>query len=184
MIVPKTYKIETENYILRMPNEADIPLVFSATRYKGFNDGMLWNPPQTQEELLAPLKRNIKSWEASEAYTFTIVRKGENQLLGRISIRKTTEKETWDVGFWTHPLAQNQGVMTEGLEGVLRFGFENLQAKRIEACHAIWNIGSEKVLQKNGFKFVKLIAKGFKKEGKWIAENMLAISIEEWKNKQ
>lgn len=182
MKVSKTYKIETENYILRIPNEADIPSVYSATRYKGFNDGMLWEPPKNQEELLEPLKNNIKSWEEGEGYSFTIERKEEKNLLGRISIRKTNEKGIWNIGFWTHPEVQGKGVMTESLEMVLKFGVEKLSAKRIEACYAIWNKASEKVLKRNGLKFVKYIEKGFKKDRIWVEENMLAITREEWQN--
>ena len=135
-----------------------------------------------QEELLKPLENNIKSWEEGKSYCFTIERKEERKLLGRISIKKT-EEAIWDVGFWTHPKVQNKGIMTESLEMVLKFGFEKLLAKRIEACYAIWNKASEKVLKRNGMKFVKYLEKGFKKDGKWVEENNFAITREEWNKK-
>ncbi len=37
--------------------------------------------------------------------------------------------------------------MTEALGGILKFGFEELSATQIEACHSLWNRGSEKVFR-------------------------------------
>ena len=180
--IPKTYTIRTKRFELRMPNLQDVPRIFSATRYTGFNDGMLWEPPESEEELIEPLNRNVKVWESGEGYSFTIVFKGTTELLGRISIRKTSKENVWDVGFWTHPASQSQGIMTESLAGVLKFGFAELSAIRIEACHAIWNKASEKVLKRNGMEFVEYIEKGFQKRGEWVDENKLAINREDWEN--
>lgn len=184
MKIPLTYKLETEQYCLSLPKEADIPAIYQATKHPGFNDGMLWDPPETQEELLLPLQNNIKAWELGDGYSFTIEKKGESQLLGRISIRQVNETGIWNVGFWTHPTAQGKGVMTEALAGVLNFGFTVLSATSIEACHAIWNKASERVLQKNGFKLLAYLEQGFKKRGKWVAENKLAITRLEWEAKR
>lgn len=184
MNLPKDFKIETERFILRIPSEADFSSIFSATRYPGFNDGMLWEPPETMEELIAPLQSNYKAWEEGLGYGFTIEGKNNQKFFGRISIRKTKEPNLWNIGFWTHPEEQGNGVMTEALAGMLKFGFEKLSATEIEACHALWNKASEKVLKKNGFTFVEYLPKGFQKKGKWIEENRLAISVEVWKQSQ
>ncbi len=181
--IPKSYRLKTKRFELRIPNSEDIPSVFSATKHKGFNDGMLWEPPEKEEELVEALHRNHKAWELGEGYAFTIIEKGTTKFLGRISIRKTKELNIWNVGFWTHPEVQNQGVMSESLNVIIKFGFEKLLAQRIVACYAMWNKSSEKVLKKNGMKFIRHIEKGFKKKGEWIAENLLAISKEEWSGK-
>jgi len=157
-------------------------MIFSATRYKGFNEGMLWEPPANQEELLPPLDRNIDAWKSGKGYAFTIVETSSDTPLGRISIRQTDKEQVWDVGFWTHPASQGQGVMTEVLERVLQFGFEELNAQSVEACHATWNLASEKVLTRNGMVFVKHLEQGFQKKGEWVAENQLSISREAWRN--
>jgi len=60
----------------------------------------------------------------------------------------------------------------------------NLSATRLEACHAIWNKGSEKVLKRNGMRFVKYIEKGYLKKGKWIDENLVVIDKEDWMNER
>lgn len=72
--------------------------------------------------------------------------------------------------------------MTEAAKAIIEFGFTVLDADRIEACHALWNTGSEKVLTRIGMKFVCYIAQGFQKHGKWVEENLLAIETEDWKS--
>ena len=158
----------------------DIPHIFSATRYEGFNDGMVWEAPKNSEELIEPYHRGIKAWEEGKGYGFTIEDKETREFLGKISIRNTEIKDRWNVGFWTHPEHQKKGIMTEGLGGIIEFGFKSLGARAIDACHAIWNKGSEKVLKRNGMKFVEYLEKGFRKNGKWVEQNLLAINREEW----
>ena len=180
--IGESFTLETARFLLRIPHEKDFPAIFSATRYEGFNDGMLWDPPKHIDELKAPLERALQAWEEGKAFQFTITRKPHDQLIGRISIRNLGEAQVWDVGFWTHPEAQNKGVMTETLGAVLRFGFETLQAERIEGAHAVWNKASEKVMKNNGMQFVRYIEQAFQKKGLWVAENMLAIQREDWIN--
>jgi len=141
---------------------------------------MVWSPPEKQEDLIEPLRNNKKAWESGKGYAFTITEKENGKPLGRISIRKIDKENRWNVGFWTHPESQKQGIMTEALKGVLKFGFEELSATEIEACHALWNKASEKVLKRNGMTFERYLAEGFKKNGKWVEENLLVIDLEKW----
>ncbi len=182
-MIPTTIILKTENYQLRIPNESDIDLVFSASRYPGFTDGMLWHPPETKEECLLPLQSSFKAWEEETGYTFTILsNKNPEEKFGKSSIRKTKTPDIWNVGFWVHPANQKKGIMTEALGALLRFGFENLNAIQIEAAYATWNKASEKVLSNNGFKFAKYLEKGFLKNDVWVPENEVCITKEEWES--
>lgn len=180
MNLPLSFTIETVNLKLRIPSKADIPSIFAATRKEGFNDGMAWEAPADESELIAPLHSTLKKWKEGNGIAFTIEHKESGAFLGRISIRKTKAATVWNIGFFTHPTHQGKGVMTEAVAAILRFGFTKLAAIRIEAEYAIWNKASEKVLQKNGMTFVKYIEKGLLKKGKWVAENRVAIDDEKW----
>jgi len=175
-MIPLSFYLETERMILRCPSAEDIPAIFEATRYEGFNDGMRWNPPQSITELNAPLQRNLKCWKEGEAYVFTMAAKKDDQLIGRISIHKKEGQQFCRMGFWTHPKHQSQGFMTEAVAAVLQFGFQKLEAERIEASYVIWNKASQRVLEKNGMTFLKFIKNGFEKNGKWVDLNLMSIS--------
>lgn len=180
MINDSNFTIESNRLILRSPSLEDIPFIFAATRFPGFNDGMQWNPPNTEEDLVEPYHRNIKARQDEIGYSFTIETKENSTFLGRISIRKTEIENRWNVGFWTHPDQQGKGIMSEALYLILTFGFKDLNAESIEAYHAVWNKASEKVLKRNGFKFVRNIKEGFIKYGKWVEENLLIIDKNTW----
>ncbi|MBD0262516.1 MAG: GNAT family N-acetyltransferase [Tolypothrix sp. Co-bin9] len=179
--IPRTYRINSKRCILRCISEQDIPHVFSATRFQGFNDGMLWEPPQSIEELNEHFKRSLQAWDSGSAYTFTIESAKNSAFIGRISLTKGETEGVWNLGFWTHPEHQRQGYMTEAAQVIVEFGFTVLGADRIEAYHALWNTGSEKVLKNVGMKFVRYISQGFQKHGKWVDENLLTIEREAWK---
>jgi ribosomal-protein-alanine N-acetyltransferase len=143
---------------------------------------MRWSPPATEEELLVPYEKNVSAWEAGTAYTFTIKVKDAAILVGRIAIR-CQGADCWDLGFWTHPDYQGQGYMTEAATAVLEFGFRTLSASKIEAAHATWNIASRRVLLKIGMRFARRVQHGFQKNGKWVAEDVLAITEIEWRKR-
>jgi len=165
----------TERFQLRIPDERDIDFVFSASRFPGFNDGMQWEPPTEKESIWGSLERCLQRWDKGEEYTFTVVDREEISLqLGRVSIRQS--EGDWSVGFWVHPEQQQRGVMTEALEAVLAFSFEKLKIRMISACYATWNKASERVLEKNGFQFVRYLPEGFQKKGAWVPENEVQLT--------
>ena len=171
MRFPKTYTLESGRCRYRIPSEADFPFIASACAFKGFNEGMLWEPPQCEEDFTEPLKRSIESWINDKAYVFTIEDKASNEFIGRIGVRSQDEEDAWDFGYFTHPEKQGMGYMTEAVGRMLKFAFEELGAVEITAAYALWNKASEKVLVNNGFEFSHYIEKGFQKHGKWVDEN-------------
>ena len=172
--------LKTKRCKLRISQKEDIPFIFSATRYKGFNDGMLWDAPDTEVELIESYENCLIAWRNNESYGFTICRKLDDRQLGRIVISSKCDR-VWTTGFWLHPEQQGEGYMTEALRAILKLGFETLGAERIEAYHALWNVKSERTLTRVGMKFIEYIPQGFIKQGKWVEENKLAITKEEWK---
>ena len=167
------FTLESERLQLRAPREEDIPYIFEATRVKGFNDGMQWEPPFHPDELLPPLNAHLGAWVEGTAFGFAIEDRSTGEFLGRISIRPTQEENCWDIGYWTHPKAQGKGIMTEAVATVLTFAYEELQVTEVVAAYAVWNKASQRVLEKNGFVYLSHLPKGFQKHGKGIAETLM-----------
>ncbi len=180
MLIEKTISLESKRCILRFISESDIPYIYSATRFKGFNDGMAWNPPEDIEELKEPYKNNVLAWENGTAFTFSIDNKSTNEFIGRITIRKQDELGLWDIGYWTHPKQQRKGYMSEVVPIIIDFGFTELEANEITAKYVDWNKASEKVLKNAGMKFWKCIKEGMLKNGNWLEENLMGIKRSEW----
>jgi [ribosomal protein S5]-alanine N-acetyltransferase len=178
------FTIETPRCILRYPSLTDIPFIFKAAKAPGFTDGMQWEPPLTEDELIPNYETNSKSWKEDQAYCFTITCKETRNFLGRIAIRKQHQQGIWDLGFFTHPDHYNKGLMKEVVKEVIRFGFEQLAATQIIADHALWNKASEAVLKSNHMKFLQHLPQGFMKHDKWVEENQLGITKQEWTSSQ
>ena len=183
-MLPLEFALLTPRCRLRCVSEADIPHVFSATRYEGFNDGMVWDAPQTMEELQQPLRKNLEAWAAGTGFCFTIESRQGRIFFGRVSIKKVEEDGVWSIGFWTHPQHQGKGYMSEAARAIVDFGFGQLAAQRIEACHAVWNRKSESILKNVGMTFVKHNPEGFRKKGQWVEENLLAAQRGDWEAQQ
>ena len=179
MKLPATLTLETPRCLLRIADESVIPFIFDASRHPGFCNHMTWSPPATAADLEAPLQSNLDAWAAGEAYTFTILLKNGAERVGRIAIRRG-ENESWNIGYWTHPILQGQGLMTEAATEILRFGFQQLGARSIESKHVVGNPPSRRVLEKIGLRFVEHLPRGFQKNGNWLAEDRLELSREEF----
>ncbi len=176
-MLPKDTIISTARCVLRIPDESDFDMIFSASRVPGFNEGMQWDPPQSMEELKVPHENLLKGWESGTGYGFTIESTDDKEVrYGRISIRITKTVSKWNIGYWIHPNYQGKGLMTECVGAMVNFGFNTLAAHTISACVTTWNKASERVLLNNGFKFSHHIPHGIKKRGEWVAENEFVVT--------
>ena len=180
--IPVDLSIETERLVLRMASVEETDFVWDATQYPGFNDGMYWNKPDSREEIYEFAANIEDAWLAGECFLFTFYDKTSGDPLGRIAIEQSCS--AWSVGFWTHPKKQGFGYASEALGGGLRFVFEVLELEEIRACHAVWNLASRKVLERNGFRFRVHTAEGFQKGGEWVAQDSLSLFRDQWLKKR
>lgn len=76
----------------------------------------------------------------------------ENHLIGTICLWQFSEAELKaEIGYELLPEYQGKGLMSEALEIVIRFGFEALKLRSIEAEVAPGNAASIKLLEKKSF---------------------------------
>ncbi len=175
MTFPFDFQLVTPRCRLRAPVPADIPHIFSATRHHGFNDGLLWDAPGSEDELIASEERSRKAWRDGERFIFSLETKEDALFLGRIGLGRTQDPTRWRLGFWLHPDGQGKGFMTEAALAIIQFGFERLGAGAIEACHAVWNVRSRRVLERVGMREIEHRAHGFLKRGEWVSEVLMRI---------
>ena len=81
-----------------------------------------------------------------------ITLKGKNQVIGMCGYNYWVRRDYRGcVGYDLARAYWGQGIMTEAMRVVLRFGFERMGLNRIEADASAENIGSIRVLEKLGF---------------------------------
>ena len=174
--IPLDTVLKTIRLRLRAVSFSAIDLVWSASRISGFNSGMVWDPPQTKEELIPITEKNLAAWIEGVSYTFTIDLHETKTPVGRVAIRYIDNKRSWNIGYWIHPVHWNKGYATEAALAVIKFGFSELSASKITTAHAIFNAPSKRVIEKLGFQFTGENPCGFKKQGKPVAEYEYVIN--------
>lgn len=81
--------------------------------------------------------------------------------------------QAFQFGLWVRQSAQGQGYAPEIVNGLIRFGFDNLAAKKIVGCHIPTNEGSKKLFNKVGMVFEEtrplslVIGGGMKSDAHW-----------------
>ena len=63
-----------------------------------------------------------------------------------------------EVNYYVAPQHRRQGLATEALDAVLKFGFDDIKLTRIQARCAAENVSSERVMLKAGLRFERMIA--------------------------
>jgi ribosomal-protein-alanine N-acetyltransferase len=87
---------------------------------------------------------------------YAIVHKNDHKMIGTCDIFKVNWLTlTGEIGYVIHRDYWGKGIMTKACKTVIRFGFSYLGLKTIEIGHEINNIGSQRVIEKCGFEFVK-----------------------------
>lgn len=91
--------------------------------------------------------------EPRKGYNFAIELKDSGELIGSISIdRRGKDEEVGVLGYWLEPEHWRNGYMSEALQKILEFGFDDLKLRRIEAEAHTENNASQKLLEKFDFK--------------------------------
>jgi ribosomal-protein-alanine N-acetyltransferase len=84
------------------------------------------------------------SWEKESEYIFAIFEKENNLYIGNIGVSLDKENNiVGNLGYWLGKKFEGKGYMSEATKLLIDFSFDILNDD---------NIGSQKVLQKNGFK--------------------------------
>ncbi|AWI26174.1 GNAT family N-acetyltransferase [Flavobacterium pallidum] len=108
---------------------------------------------------------------------FNILEKNEGKIIGWCGFH------TWymdharaEVGYGLYDDAyKKQGIMTEALNYVIQYGFDEMQLHRIEALTATYNIASIKLLENSGFTTEGVLREHYLIDGKW--EDSVVFSL-------
>lgn len=100
-----------------------------------------------------------------------ILRDTDNQMVGRVnfsSISKENKEVVASLGYRIDPDQQGKGYASLAVKKLIDIGVSKFGITRIEAGTANDNIGSQKVLLKNGFTLIGLEKKVMRINEKWI----------------
>lgn len=140
------------------------PLVFRTP----VTDSILWEGPDSLEDLRARLTEREALTREGRWHQFTIVETGSGKRIGSIDVRPYADGFRGDLGLWVGVPFQRKGYGTEAIEKAVRYGFERLALEKIEAMVFVGNDSSRRAFEKAGFALEGTIRRCKKKRGGFV----------------
>lgn len=151
--MPQFPELETERFVLRQitkNDSVDIFQYFSLDEVTRFYDVESFTNIRQAEELI---QRWNERFERSQAIRWGITLKSLNRVIGTCGFHGWMKNHyKAEIGYELAPEYWRQGFMTEAIEKIIEYGFNNLELNRIEAFVEPENVGSRTVLEKVGFR--------------------------------
>lgn len=144
--------IETVRLVLRQITKDDADDLFKylsdekVMKYYGLE------PFNSIDEALKEIEWYHSIFEENSGIRWGITWKGSGKVIGSCGyLNKVPEHFRSDIGFELSQDFWRQGIASEALEAVIRYGFEQLNLQRIQALIEPPNISSQKLVERNGF---------------------------------
>lgn len=149
-IETQTCALETKRLVIRPFQEKDAEAFFACCQNPNLGNDAGWAPHKTIEESREILRNVFIGQENIWAMTL----KDTQQLIGSIGIVPDPKRENPQVrmlGYWLDEAHWGKGYMTEAVQAVLNYGFNELQLSLITANCYPHNKRSQQVLERSGF---------------------------------
>ena len=143
--------LETKRLVLRQMRPGDAEAIFriygdeEVMRYR---DVLPFTRPEEAQQFLEGVHAR---YQQGEEMHWAITLKGEDSLIGSCGYSWYLGRQFGAIGYDLARLYWKQGIMTEAIEALLRFGFEVRNLHRIEARVRRGNEASMRLLRRLGF---------------------------------
>lgn len=145
-------RIETERLILKPIDESHVDDILKIRSNKVVNQFVKRIPPKTNYDALDFILTIKKRIENNETVYWGISLKNQTNLIGTICLWKFSEdRKEAEVGYELLPEYHRKEIMSETLQAILNFGFNELNLQEIVAMTNKFNENSKGLLLKHNF---------------------------------
>lgn len=181
------FEITGQKVILRPPQYSDWK-AWADERKKNKLYLQPWEPLWSINELeRSSFVKRVRMFERlshnDQAYSFLIFKSDNEDFIGEVNISNVQRGiiQSCSIGYWIAKDCEGKGMMSESLELVKEFIFNELKLHRIEAACLPHNMPSLKVLLKNGFIKEGTARKLLKINDKWQDHTVLSFILDDFK---
>lgn len=148
-------EIETRRLLLRRMTGGDARDVFEYASDPEVARYVMWEAHRSIRDSKSFLNRMSEGYERGEQFSWGIVHKESGRLIGTCGYDRSwiPEHRRAELGYALSPEYRGQGLMTEAVRVVIKFGFEKMGLNKIVARCFAENLASEKVMQKSGMSY-------------------------------
>lgn len=145
-------ELTTARLLLKTVTIADIEAVLFLRSDPEVNRYIFRKEKVERPQALAFIERVAKGVANQNFYYWGITQQGNPKMIGSICLWNISEDRSQaELGYDLHPDFQGLGIMSEALQHVLNFGFEQMGLIKIEAYTHNENQASRQLLERNGF---------------------------------
>lgn len=145
-------KLETERLILKEINENHVEDILRIRSNPLINQFVTRVSPKSNYDALEFILSIKRRTQTKEIIFFGISYKDQPDLIGTICLWKFSEdRKTAEIGYELLPDHHRKGIMSEAVDSVLNFGFNELNLQEILAFTNTMNEASQKLLLKHNF---------------------------------
>jgi ribosomal-protein-alanine N-acetyltransferase len=126
----------------------------------------------------------IDPFKENKGIRWGIIKKEDKKLIGTLGIYdcdKTSRRA--EIGYDLEPAYWRQGLMTEALCVVLKYGFEKMRLNRIQALIDSKNARSMKLVRRLGFRKEGVLRQRSYFKGRFLDDVMFSLLKTEWKKR-
>lgn len=145
-------KLETERLVLKEIHEGHIEDILRIRSNEIINQYVKRNSPKTNYDALEFILHIKRKTQNKEIVFWGISYKDTPNLIGTICLWKFSEdRKTAEVGYELLPEYHRKGLMSEALNAVLNYGYNELQLLEVLAITSRFNENSKQLLLKYHF---------------------------------
>jgi len=177
--------LETDRLRLRLFNENDVEDLYEmcsddlVTKYLPFDT---YISIDNANERLEFLKKEYE--ELITPPVWAIEEKETGKVIGSINFIHVKEEHCYaEVGYLLHRGFWNKGIMTEALNEVIKFGFERMGLNKISVDCDSRNVGSYRVMEKNGLIYEGTLRQQRFNKGEYVDIKVYSMLKEEYYSK-
>ena len=125
----------------------------------------------------------ISHWLAKQEfqYDWAIYLKSEDEIIGAINVVDISKRYfNCEIGYCLGSKWWGKGYMTQALQAVIAFMFDEVGVNRVQLKHAVENIGSGRVMEKCGMQVEGVLRQGTYAHGKFFDARILSILKDEY----
>ncbi|MGH2453956.1 MAG: GNAT family N-acetyltransferase [bacterium] len=177
--------LETERLTLRPLTLEDAADVFAYASEPEVARYVPWEPHRSQEDSRQFIAGTLERSARGGSNTWAIVERASGKVIGSIRMGEVHPVHARaDIGYSLGRRYWNQGLTTEAVRAVLRFGFEEVGLNRIYAVCHVANAASERVMQKVGMTYEGTLRQVALIKGGYEDRKLYAILRREWRAQQ
>ena len=160
---------------------ADATDIFAYSRDPEVSRHVLWDAHRSIADSKAYLRYILRQYRSGEPSSWGIELIETGRLIGTIGFMWwNREYRSAEVGYSLSRVYWGQGLMTEALGEIIRFGFGQMHLHRIEAQHETDNPASGRVMEKVGMRKEGVLRGRLYNKGKYADVALYAILREDF----